>query len=226
MQARDTPKADAAVPRRNELRSTASLSGGVLTASLLHLSPVTDWYLPLTTSTRHSFIVSARLTLISVLVIIKTQVVYPHDMVRPPNFLIIVADDLGFSDLGCYGGEISTPNLDKLARDGLRMTGFHTASACSPTRSMLLSGTDNHLAGLGQMAERMDRNEETKKASPKIEHSDPQQHYENKPGYEGVLNQRVAALSEILNQVEEGDSKGAYRTMLSGKWYGVRIAED
>ena len=75
---------------------------------------------------------------------------------KKPNFLIIVADDLGYSDIGPYGGEIQTPNLDRLARDGgIRMTNFHTASACSPTRSMLLSGTDNHIAGLGQMAEAM-----------------------------------------------------------------------
>jgi arylsulfatase len=55
-----------------------------------------------------------------------------------PNFLIIVADDLGFSDLGCFGGEIETPNLNGIAGDGVRSTGFHTASACSPTRSMLM----------------------------------------------------------------------------------------
>ena len=83
---------------------------------------------------------------------------------KKPNFLIIIADDLGFSDLGCYGGEIRTPNLDKIAQDGLRMTGFHTASACSPTRAMLLSGTDSHLAGLGQMYERIHRNEKNEKA--------------------------------------------------------------
>ena len=82
---------------------------------------------------------------------------------KRPNFLILIADDLGFSDLGCYGGEIKTPNLDRLAGDGLRMTGFHTASACSPTRAMLLSGTDNHLAGLGNMAERMARGPEERK---------------------------------------------------------------
>jgi arylsulfatase A-like enzyme len=68
---------------------------------------------------------------------------------KRPNFLIIVADDLGWSDVGCFGGEIQTPNLDKLAHDGgVRMTDFHTASMCSPTRSMLLSGTDNHIAGM------------------------------------------------------------------------------
>ena len=84
---------------------------------------------------------------------------------KKPNFLVLVADDLGFSDLGCYGGEIRTPNLDKLADEGLRMTGFHTASACSPTRAMLLSGTDSHLAGMGQMIDRIQRNAETRKVS-------------------------------------------------------------
>lgn len=69
---------------------------------------------------------------------------------KRPNFLIIVADDLGYSDIAPYGGEIRTPNLDKLAKDGVRLTNFHTAPACSPTRSMLFSGTDNHIAGLGE----------------------------------------------------------------------------
>ncbi|HEX7874619.1 MAG TPA: sulfatase-like hydrolase/transferase, partial [Sphingobium sp.] len=70
-----------------------------------------------------------------------------------PNFLVIVADDLGYSDIGAFGGEIATPNLDAIATTGTRLTGFHTAPTCSPTRSMLLSGTDNHKAGLGSMAE-------------------------------------------------------------------------
>ena len=64
-------------------------------------------------------------------------------MQRQPNFLVILADDLGFSDVGAFGSEIRTPNLDKLAGSGIRFTDYHTASACSPTRSMLLSGTDN-----------------------------------------------------------------------------------
>ncbi|KNG88336.1 putative arylsulfatase [Aspergillus nomiae NRRL 13137] len=74
---------------------------------------------------------------------------------RRPNFLIIVADDLGYSDTKPFGSEIETPALDFLARTGTCLTNFHTASACSPTRSMLFSGTDNHIAGLGQMAEHM-----------------------------------------------------------------------
>jgi arylsulfatase A-like enzyme len=70
-----------------------------------------------------------------------------------PNFLLIVADDLGFSDLAAFGGEIATPRLDELAYAGLRFTDFHSAPACSPTRAMLLTGTDHHLAGIGTMLE-------------------------------------------------------------------------
>ncbi|KAF4483570.1 arylsulfatase, partial [Fusarium agapanthi] len=102
---------------------------------------------------------------------------------RRPNFLIMVADDLGFSDTSPYGSEISTPNLSRMAKDGLRMTDFYTAAACSPTRSMLLSGTDNHIAGLGQMAEFM--------MNAKV-------NCKGKPSYEGYRNFRVAALPEIL----------------------------
>ena len=74
-------------------------------------------------------------------------------MPQRPNFLVILADDLGFSDIGAFGGEIATPNLDALASNGLRLTDFHTAPTCSPTRSMLLTGTDHHIAGIGTMAE-------------------------------------------------------------------------
>lgn len=116
---------------------------------------------------------------------------------KRPNFLVIVADDLGFTDLSAFGGEIVTPNLQRLAANGLRFTDFHTASACSPTRSMLLSGTDNHIAGLGQMAEFARQIPET---------------FGGKPGYEGYLNFRVAAVSEILEDAN-------YYTVQSGKWH-------
>lgn len=67
---------------------------------------------------------------------------------KRPNVLIILADDLGFSDIGCFGGEIQTPHLDELASEGLRFTDFHTAAACSPTRAMLLSGQQDTIQSL------------------------------------------------------------------------------
>ncbi|MFT4046235.1 MAG: arylsulfatase [Solimonas sp.] len=115
---------------------------------------------------------------------------------KRPNFLVILADDLGFSDLGAFGGEIDTPNLDALATAGLRFTDFHTASACSPTRAMLLTGTDHHVAGIGAMAEAT-RFERKVRATP---------------GYEGHLNDRVASLAELLRDA-------GYRTLMSGKWH-------
>ena len=113
---------------------------------------------------------------------------------KRPNILLIVADDLGWSDLGAFGGEIATPNLDKLALAGVRFTGFHTAPTCSPTRSMLLGGVDNHEAGLGSMAELMRPDQK------------------GRPGYEGYLNDRVASIAELLQQ-------GGYRTLMAGKWH-------
>lgn len=118
-------------------------------------------------------------------------------MSQRPNFLIIVADDLGWSDTTPFGAEIETPAIQRLADEGTIFTDFHTASACSPTRSMLLSGTDNHIAGLGQMAE-------TARVFPQL--------FDGKPGYEGYLNDKVAALPEIL-------SDNGYRTLMSGKWH-------
>lgn len=111
-----------------------------------------------------------------------------------PNILLIVADDLAYSDIGSFGGEISTPNIDALADDGLRLTQVYAAAACSPSRSMLMTGVDHHLAGLGNMAERTTEKQR------------------GRPGYEGSLNGNVATIAERLKDV-------GYRTYIAGKWH-------
>lgn len=111
-----------------------------------------------------------------------------------PNVLIIIADDLGYADIGSYGSEISTPNIDRLARSGVQFTNFHVAATCSPTRAMLLTGVDNHLNGLGSMGTFLADNQR------------------GQPGYEGHLNRHALTLAEIL-----GDT--GYDTYFSGKWH-------
>ena len=111
-----------------------------------------------------------------------------------PNILLIMADDLGYTDLGSFGSEIATPNLDTLADTGVKMTQFYASPFCSPTRAMLMSGSDNHLVGFGDMAELML----------------PEQR--GKPGYEGNLNQRVVPMAQVLKDA-------GYRTLMTGKWH-------
>jgi arylsulfatase len=113
---------------------------------------------------------------------------------KRPNFLLIVADDLGYSDLGSYGGEINTPVLDQLAQQGVRYTNFYVSPTCSVSRSMLLSGTDNHVAGLGNMGELNAPNQMGQR------------------GYEGVLNQRVVTVASLLRD-------HGYHTYMAGKWH-------
>lgn len=119
-----------------------------------------------------------------------------------PNILLILADDMGFSDVGAFGGEIATPHLDQLAANGLRMTNFHVAATCSPTRAMLLTGVDHHRAGIANMKELIT----------------PSQR--GKPGYLGYLDPAVPTVAERLR-------KAGYRTIMSGKWHlGVEPAFD
>jgi len=107
-----------------------------------------------------------------------------------PNILLIVADDLGYNDVGMFGSEIHTPNIDKLARNGTILTNYYTAPLCAPTRAMLMSGTDSHRAGEGLIDMQVG----------------------GAPGYEGYLNHRVVSLATRLSEV-------GYHTYMSGKWH-------
>ena len=110
-----------------------------------------------------------------------------------PNILLIVADDMGYADLGIHGSSIRTPRIDGLAREGILFTQFHTAPMCAPTRSMLLSGNNNHVAGVGR------------------QHPGPALKGKA-PGYEGHLSDRIAPLPGVLKAA-------GYHTYIAGKWH-------
>ncbi len=113
----------------------------------------------------------------------------PRAQTTKPNIVVIMADDLGFSDIGCYGSEIRTPNLDRLAAEGARFTQFYNNGRCCPTRASLLTGLYPHQAGVGHMTARS-----------------------KNPAYQGFLNDRCLTVAEALQPA-------GYRTYLSGKWH-------
>src|SRR5581483_3677021 len=108
---------------------------------------------------------------------------------RRPNIVLVLADDLGYSDLGCYGSEIKTPVLDRLAADGLRFTQFYNTPRCCPTRAALLTGLYPHQAGMGNMEGNGKR-----------------------PGYRGWLQPNCATLAQLLR-------RAGYRALMIGKWH-------
>ncbi len=149
---------------------------------------------------KRSFVLPALATILTLTLTLGATQAHAEDPLQTaqknkrPNFLLIVADDMGFSDLGSYGGEINTPVLDKLAQEGVRYTEFYVSPTCSPTRAMLLTGTDNHISGLGNMGELLAPNQM------------------GKPGYEGVLNKRVVTVASLLRD-------NGYHTYMTGKWH-------
>lgn len=106
-----------------------------------------------------------------------------------PNIIVILADDMGYSDIGCYGSEISTPNIDRLAREGVRFTQFYNTARCCPSRASLLTGMYHHKTGVGAMTKDM-----------------------GIPAYQGYLNRECMTIGEMLKE-------GGYKTFLSGKWH-------
>lgn len=113
-----------------------------------------------------------------------------------PDIVMILVDDLGYSDIGAFGSEIKTPNLDALAAEGQILTNHHSAAMCSPTRAGLMSGADHHLVGLGTMAETLSIN-------PILV---------GKPGYEGYLRADALAVPQLLRD-------SGYHTYMAGKWH-------
>jgi arylsulfatase len=111
-----------------------------------------------------------------------------------PNIVIILVDDMGFSDVGCYGGEIETPNIDRLAANGLRFTQFYNAGRCCPTRASLITGRHPHQVGIGHMTEPPDT---------ALGFEGP---------YQGFLNHECVTIAELLRNA-------GYHTLMTGKWH-------
>lgn len=116
---------------------------------------------------------------------------------QQPNIILILSDDMGYSDLGCYGGEVETPNLDALAKNGLRFTQFYNGARCCPTRASLMTGCYPHETGIGHMTNTPEN---------------LTQHDLGIPEYRGFLNKNCVTIAEVLNDA-------GYSTLMSGKWH-------
>nr|HIA88700.1 arylsulfatase [Gammaproteobacteria bacterium] len=137
---------------------------------------------------------------ISVCLLLLAQVLtgFHLNAAERPNIIIILVDDMGFSDIGAYGGEIKTPHIDSLAQGGVRFSQFYNASRCCPTRATLMTGLHPHLTGIGHMTN-----------SPNSEKHDKGNAF---PSYRGFLNRQCATLGELLGLA-------GYSTYLAGKWH-------
>ena len=122
-----------------------------------------------------------------------------------PNIIIIMADDMGYSDIGCFGSEIPTPNIDALAQDGLRYTQFYNTGRSCPSRASLLTGLYAQQAGIGRMSE-----------DPG---SQPDKNPKTPPAYQGYLNDRCVTIAEVLKSA-------GYDTYMAGKWHVGMHGED
>ena len=130
-----------------------------------------------------------------------------------PNILLIVVDDMGYSDIGAFGGEIATPNLDALAYSGVRFSNFHAGAACTATRGMLMTGMSTYEAGVGDMW--VKRIFDHGRAVP-----NDLEHVAGNTAYSGYLNQSLQSLPEALQD-------RGYRTYITGKWdLGRALVED
>jgi arylsulfatase len=128
-------------------------------------------------------------TLLTTIALLAFMPVMAQAAPSKPNIIVIMSDDMGYSDLGCYGGEIETPVLDRLATNGLRYTRFYNTSRCCPTRASLLTGLYPHQAGVGRMTKD-----------------------DKQPGYRGDLSRNAVTIAEALKPA-------GYRTYMAGKWH-------
>ena len=117
-----------------------------------------------------------------------------NKLAQQPNVIVILADDLGYTDLSAYGSEIHTPNIDRLADQGVKFSNYHTSPNCAPSRAMLLTGVDNHLAGVPNIPEAL---------PPELSGIE---------NYDGILSPNVATVASLLHA--EG-----YHTYMTGKWH-------